>query len=233
MISLFAKNASPKIILFSTNSIVTLGNRNIGNYNCHWYARTENEIFSQTYQQNPAKYNFITGTVGAFSPISYNGYNSVSPIIWIGNESYWLAGNSIYKFVNQNSAVSISNLIYSFSVFQTQQTRSFANYDYQNQIITWYNPSNNTIYELTAKTHLDEGTLYINCDFGQKEVLFVSDKENKIYINPLSVYLGDNNSIAQKVDAYLYDETSNAWKTLDGESYTADMLRALNIMGVN
>lgn len=217
---------------FSTNSVVQLGNRNIGHYQCHWYARTENEIFSQTYQQKPAKYNFITGTVGEFSPISYDGYNSVSPIIWIGGESYWLAENSIYKFVNQNSAVSISSLIYAFSVFQGQNIRSFANYDYQNQIITWYNPSSNTIYELAAKSHLDEGTLYINCDFGQKEVLFVSDKDNKIYINPLSVYLGDNNSIAQKVDAYLYDEESSTWKTLDGTSYTADMLSALNIMGV-
>ena len=98
----------------------------------------------------------------------------------------------------------------------------------------WYpTAGSDVVYEIEAKQRLDKGTLYINCDFGQKEVLFVNDKNNEVYINPMSVYLGDNDSIAQKVDAYLYDTTTNKWTKLDGSSTYQDMLNALNIMGVN
>ena len=73
----------------------------------------------------------------------------------------------------------------------------------------------------------------IIADISKDGIDILADKNNSIFINPISVYLGDENSIAQKVNAYLYDKTDSKWKTLDGVSYTTDMLNALNIMGVN
>lgn len=47
-----------------------------------------------------------------------------------------------------------------------------------------------------------------------------------------NAYLGDANNIAKLTNAYIYDTNTNQWKTLSGESYVADVLNALNIMGV-
>lgn len=46
-----------------------------------------------------------------------------------------------------------------------------------------------------------------------------------------NAYLGDANNIAKLTNAYIYDTNTNQWKTLSGESYVADVLNALNIMG--
>ena len=49
----------------------------------------------------------------------------------------------------------------------------------------------------------------------------------------INAYLGDSNNIAQQTNAFIYDATAGEWKNLSGESYVADMLNALNVMGVN
>ena len=96
-----------------------------------------------------------------------------------------------------------------------------------------YSCLNDTLYTIPYKRDLASGYLAITADISKDGIDILADKNNSIFINPISVYLGDENSIAQKVDAYLYDNADGKWKTLDGVSYTADMLRALNIMGVN
>lgn len=96
-----------------------------------------------------------------------------------------------------------------------------------------YSCLNDTLYTIPYKRDLASGDLAITADISKDGIDILADKNNSIFINPISVYLGDENSIAQKVDAYLYDKTDSKWKTLDGVSYTADMLNALNIMGVN
>ena len=96
-----------------------------------------------------------------------------------------------------------------------------------------YSCLDDTLYTIPYKRDLASGDLAITADVSRDGIDILADKNNSIFINPISVYLGDENSIAQKVDAYLYDKTDSKWKTLDGVSYTADMLNALNIMGVN
>lgn len=96
-----------------------------------------------------------------------------------------------------------------------------------------YSCFNDTLYTIPYKRDLASGDLAITADISKDGIDILADKNNSIFINPISVYLGDENSIAQKVNAYLYDKTDSKWKTLDGVSYTTDMLNALNIMGVN
>lgn len=96
-----------------------------------------------------------------------------------------------------------------------------------------YSCLNDTLYTIPYKRDLTKGDLAITADVSRDGIDILADKNNSIFINPISVYLGDDNSVAQKVNAYLYDKADNKWKTLDGVSYTADMLNALNIMGVN
>ncbi len=96
-----------------------------------------------------------------------------------------------------------------------------------------YSCVSDTLYTIPYKRDLASGDLAITADISKDGIDILADKNNSIFINPISVYLGDENSIAQKVDAYLYDKTDSKWKTLDGVSYTTDMLNALNIMGVN
>ena len=80
---------------------------------------------------------------------------------------------------------------------------------------------------------LQSGQLSIIADIKSGGVNILSDKKNAIYISPLSVYIGNSNNIAEQVDAYLYDAETSQWKSLSGESYVADMLNALNVLGVN
>ena len=80
---------------------------------------------------------------------------------------------------------------------------------------------------------LKTGTLLVNTDYTDDVWEAVKGKDVSLFACPLAVYLGDASGTAQKQTAYLYDNTDNKWKTLDGVSYTADMLNALNIMGVN
>ena len=96
-----------------------------------------------------------------------------------------------------------------------------------------YSCLDDTLYTIPYKRDLASGDLAIIADISKDGIDILADKNNSIFINPISVYLGDENSIAQKVNAYLYDKTDSKWKTLDGVSYTTDMLNALNIMGVN
>lgn len=96
-----------------------------------------------------------------------------------------------------------------------------------------YSCLDDTLYTIPYKRDLASGDLAITADVSRDGIDILADKNNSIFINPISVYLGDENSVAQKVDAYLYDNADGKWKTLDGVSYTADMLNALNIMGVN
>lgn len=80
---------------------------------------------------------------------------------------------------------------------------------------------------------LEAGTLLVNTDYTDDVWEAVKGKDTSLYACPLVVYLGDANGTAQEQTAYLFDATENKWKSLSGESYTNDMVNALNIMGVN
>lgn len=99
----------------------------------------------------------------------------------------------------------------------------------------WYLLGNGSnVYTFTVQTNLAKNNLFLQADFGFNNPFpLINDKGVKITAYLRNAYLGDNNNIAQLTNAYLYDTASSQWKTLSGESYVADMQKALNILGVN
>lgn len=94
-------------------------------------------------------------------------------------------------------------------------------------------PVVSSVRTFTIQTNLANNHLFIQADFGfDNPFPIISEKNIKITAYLRQAYLGDSNNIAQPTNAYLYDTTTNQWKTLSGESYVADMQTALNILGV-
>lgn len=92
----------------------------------------------------------------------------------------------------------------------------------------------NRIEKLSANTALQSNHLFLQADFGDGNPFpIVSDKNTKITAYLRNAFLGNENNIAQLTNAFIYDATAGEWKNLSGESYVADMLNALNVMGVN
>lgn len=91
-----------------------------------------------------------------------------------------------------------------------------------------------SVETFTQSTVLQQNHLFLQADFGFNNPFpLINDKGVKITAYLRNAYLGDSNNIAQLTNAYLYDTSSNQWKSLSGESYVADMQNALNILGVN
>lgn len=91
-----------------------------------------------------------------------------------------------------------------------------------------------SVETFTQSTVLQQNHLFLQADFGfDNPFPIISDKNTKITAYLRQAYIGDSNNIAQPTNAYLYDTSSSQWKSLSGESYVADMQKALNILGVN
>ena len=92
----------------------------------------------------------------------------------------------------------------------------------------------NRIEKLSTNTALQSNHLFLQADFGDGNPFpIVSDKNTKITAYLRNAFLGNENNIAQLTNAFIYDAIAGEWKNLSGESYVADMLNALNVMGVN
>ena len=92
----------------------------------------------------------------------------------------------------------------------------------------------NRIEKFSSNTALQSNHLFLQADFGSSNPFpIINDAKVKITTYLRNAYLGDSSNIAQPTNAYLYDTATNQWKSLNGESYVADMLNALNVMGVN
>lgn len=92
----------------------------------------------------------------------------------------------------------------------------------------------NRIEKLSTNTVLQSNHLFLQADFGLNNPFpIASDKNTKITAYLRNAFLGNENNIAQQTNAFIYDATAGEWKNLSGESYVADMLNALNVMGVN
>ena len=98
---------------------------------------------------------------------------------------------------------------------------------------TSYNVTSDRIQKFTIQTTLEKNNLFLQADFGfDNPFPLISSTKSKFTAYLRNAYLGDANNIAQLTNAYIYDASTNQWKTLSGESYVADVLNALNIMGV-
>lgn len=91
-----------------------------------------------------------------------------------------------------------------------------------------------SVETFTQSTVLQQNHLFLQADFGFNNPFpLINDSKTKITAYLRNAYLGDSNNIAQLTNAYLYDSKDLKWKSLSGESYVADMQKALNILGVN
>ena len=90
------------------------------------------------------------------------------------------------------------------------------------------------VEKFSASSPLTNNHLFLQEDYGYDGLWTAfKSKDTDFKVKVINAYLGDSNNIAQLIDAYLYDSKDLKWKSLSGESYVADMLNALNIMGVN
>lgn len=84
-----------------------------------------------------------------------------------------------------------------------------------------------------VNTPLQSNNLFLQADFGfDNPFPVVKGQKSEFEAYLRNAYIGDASNIAQLTNAYIYDTNTNQWKTLSGESYVADVLNALNIMGV-
>lgn len=60
----------------------------------------------------------------------------------------------------------------------------------------------------------------------------VNGKNEQIKLYMTSAFLGDNDGYAKAQEAYVYNESTKKWQSLDGTSMTTDMLNALAELGV-
>lgn len=97
-----------------------------------------------------------------------------------------------------------------------------------------YNVISAKVQKFTIQTELLNNHLFLQEDYGYDGLwTALKSKDTDLKVKVINAYLGDSNNIAQLTNAYLYDSKDLKWKSLSGESYVADMLNALNVMGVN
>nr|DAF24267.1 MAG TPA: Influenza virus NS1A-binding protein export, mRNA splicing, SPLICING.6A [Caudoviricetes sp.] len=185
----------------------------------------------------------INLTTFEHSDIYQNGTDMLSSYLWSLTNDGETAFLAWANWGNASSSTNYSSKTLRFNLLDTninpvvvseQKPGNYGGRLFQEAYLgNIYSCLNDTLYTIPYKRDLASGDLAITADVSRDGIDILADKNNSIFINPISVYLGDENSVAQKVDAYLYDNADGKWKTLDGVSYTADMLNALNIMGVN
>ena len=169
----------------------------------------------------------------------------------IGNFIYTFGGTSFLSsgsgFVPTNVTSGIENQIFKFNVTTNEITTVSASllqpmccpvglYDSKVYILNITSLSSRTvniIQDFVSTSPLTSNHLLLQEDYGCDFLWSaIKSKDTDLKVKVINAYLGDSNNIAQPTNAYLYDTTTNQWKSLSGESYVADMQMALNILGV-
>lgn len=200
----------------------------------------QTDIYQEVYKIDTV--NNTINTVATY-PVECFGMSSFA----VGNNIYLFGGavqssgsnptgnaralSSIYKFNTQTNTFSLLSI--SLPSGQYKST-IYSSSLYCYVIKTEGTSAANTKAKFVVNVPLDENTLLIQEDFGTDGLWSaLKSKDTDLKVKVINAYLGDSNNIAQLTNAYLYDTSSNQWKTLSGESYVADMQKALNILGVN
>lgn len=194
-----------------------------------------------------------SGTYASFG-LSYtlsfdSAYGAASPIPVIGSKVYLLpaaktSGSTSYR--NGNVFIlDMETLMFteSSSVLEvddgySRQSCGFALYDMGMYMIGGDNYTYNTtssngttantkVNVYRAETHLTENSLKIFTDVFGKQTALVNGKDSKLYATVREAFLGNEDGYARATDAYIYNESTGKWQTLDGVSVTQDMLNAL------
>lgn len=89
------------------------------------------------------------------------------------------------------------------------------------------------VLKLTPKTHLGENILFIQESFiPDNNVALIKNKDCEIMANVESVWLGNSEGYADRVNAYIYNDATAQWTLVDGQSVVSDMAAALATLGV-
>lgn len=156
-------------------------------------------------------------------------------------------GQYVYIFGGANNSGRAFNTIYRYDTVSKQViTLDAVRPKSKKYCITWLHGYNIfltgstgfndslDIDRFTVNTPLTSNHLFLQEDYGFDDLWSaLKSKDTDFKVKVINAYLGDSNNIAQLTNAYLYDTTTNQWKSLTDESYVADIVNALNVMGVN
>ncbi len=170
-----------------------------------------------------------------------NSYTELTPSVAFGNKVY-LFGNS-----NSSSTTSRKVTIYDTETDTFTETGKSINggvnatcfgSDGLNVYfiggIGEYGSNSKQLQKFSFETTLTGNHLFLQEDYGYDGLwTALKSKDTDFKVKVINAYLGDSSNIAQLTNAYLYDSKDLKWKSLSGESYVADMQKALNILGVN
>lgn len=214
--------------------LIPLGNDvTLNGTNCMiWRLNFDTKQVEQYSQMKP----FLSGT--AFSSMSsgnVSGYANVSGALYIFccSASSNVVG-SILKITPDGEGIKCETL--SDKLFDTFTTSSTTGYiavaagvkNSQEIIVIKPHVSGNValssnitswVQKLNLYSTLNEG--YLIFPVGSRLVTFLVSKDVKISSNVSTPVIGNAQSIAENVDAYLYDTTKQNWISLDGTPYTA------------
>lgn len=100
-----------------------------------------------------------------------------------------------------------------------------------------YRVSNYAVTAYTPKAYLGVNHLKVFASVYKSETHqlvtnIVNGKKEQIKLYMTSAFLGGNDGYAKAQEAYVYNESTKKWQSLDGTSMTTDMLNALAELGV-
>lgn len=192
---------------------------------------------SSNYSSTVKRFDTVTNTAEILSDVLPYGINYTAAAT-VGTNIYLFPGNSdstsgtkkeIFKFDVTTETLQM------LSVEQTYASLSRTAITYGLDIYifdTAYNKSDK-IDKFSTNTALQHNHLFLQSDFGFDDMwAAINGKDTQLKVHLVNAFLGDSNNIAQTTNAFLYDEAAAEWKTLSGESMTADMLTALATLGV-
>lgn len=223
-----------------TETVVSVGNNNDLQKNtsaaASWgqYIYTFGGNYGSTYYTYIFRYDPSTNKAARINEVNLSVGTSGLSVAQFGQYVYLFAGITssgyskyIYRFDCETETITKLNvevpadMVWSYGAINGTDAYVFGG-------------NQKAIYKFVIKSLLTQNSLLIQHDFysAKKRWVAINEKNLKCKLYPINAYLGDSQNYAEVKTAYLYDTTDNKWKTLDGVSYTADMLSALNIMGV-
>lgn len=202
-----------------------------GTIYCFGGDQTSSNQYKNWYKIDPKTGNVTNG--GNFL-YSYCACAAIGKYIYLFTGFYAGYYNTIMKFDTETDTFETLSVTTSEKISSRELCKSA----FDVYVMGGFNPSqtryNINIDKFSVSSPLTKNRLFLQEDYGYDFLWSaIKSKDADLKVKVINAYLGDSNNIAQHTNAYLYDTTTNQWKSLSGESYVADMQNALNIMGVN
>ena len=188
----------------------------------------DNNIYIYGGYTGSGSYIYYSGSIYKFNPSN----NSLSLLTSLPMQSrntlYFARGNYIYiaggyGTTSDNTTKRSLNYIYKYDISNNsyEELTSTVSVTFENYTNTEVD-SNNVIYFLADSMRimsfnislpLEEDKLLI-ADSGEKSFRIINDNSLNLTSYPSVVYIGDSNNEAQKVDAALYNSSTQTWENI-------------------